>query len=303
VSVRSYPVPDGLDGQRLDQALSRMLGISRTRAAALVDRALVTVDGELVPRSARVLTDQTLTVEDPEAAPAVRPLVDLPVLHADADIIVVDKPVGMAAHASPGWEGPTVVDALAQAGYQIAQVGPEERYGIVHRLDVGTSGVMVVAKSARAYTALKRAFKSREVLKVYHALVQGHPDPASGTIDAPIGRDPRHAHRFAVTADGRPSVTHYETLESHRYASLLEITLETGRTHQIRVHMAALHHPCCGDRTYGADPVLAERLGLTRQWLHAVRLGLRHPGTGQQVEFTSPYPPDLAAALEMIRTV
>ncbi len=303
MSVRSYPVPDGLDGQRLDQALSRMLGISRTRAAALVDRALVTVDGELVPRSARVLTDQTLTVEDPEAAPAVRPLVDLPVLHADADIIVVDKPVGMAAHASPGWEGPTVVDALAQAGYQIAQVGPEERYGIVHRLDVGTSGVMVVAKSARAYTALKRAFKSREVHKVYHALVQGHPDPASGTIDAPIGRDPRHAHRFAVTADGRPSVTHYETLESHRYASLLEITLETGRTHQIRVHMAALHHPCCGDRTYGADPVLAERLGLTRQWLHAVRLGLRHPGTGQQVEFTSPYPPDLAAALEMIRTV
>jgi 23S rRNA pseudouridine1911/1915/1917 synthase len=247
------------------------------------------------------MADQTVTVEDPQAAPAVRPVMDLPVLYADDDIIVVDKPVGMAAHASPGWEGATVVDALAQAGYRIAEVGSDERQGIVHRLDVGTSGVMVVAKSPRAYSALKRAFKAREVHKVYHALVQGHPDPAAGTIEAPIGRDPRHAHRFAVIADGRPSVTHYETLENHRYASLLEITLETGRTHQIRVHMAAVHHPCCGDRTYGADPVLGERLGLTRQWLHAVRLGFRHPGTGERVEFSSPYPQDLAAALETIR--
>jgi len=301
VSVRTYPVPDGLEGQRLDQALSRMLGISRTRAAELVDQALVTLDGELVPKSARVLADQTVTVEDPEAAPAARPAMDLPVLYADEDIIVVDKPVGMAAHASPGWDGPTVVDALAKAGYRIAEVGSEERYGIVHRLDVGTSGVMVVAKSAPAYSALKRAFKTRQVHKVYHALVQGHPDPATGTVDAPIGRDPRHSHKFAVTAGGRPSITHYETLESHHYASLLEIRLETGRTHQIRVHMAALHHPCCGDRTYGADPTLSERLGLTRQWLHAVRLGFRHPGTGQQVEFGSPYPADLAAALEIIR--
>lgn len=226
---------------------------------------------------------------------------DLPVIHADDDILVVNKPVGMAAHASPGWDGPTVVAALARSGYQIAPVGAEERHGIVHRLDVGTSGVMVVAKSARAYSALKRDFKERRVTKVYHALVQGHPDPSAGTVDAPIGRDPRHQHRFAVTAGGRPSITHYETLESHRFASLVEVHLETGRTHQIRVHMAAVRHPCCGDLTYGADPALTQRLGLSRQWLHAVRLEFKHPGTGAKVAFTSPYPPDLAHALEVIR--
>ncbi|HPJ19775.1 MAG TPA: RluA family pseudouridine synthase, partial [Actinomycetota bacterium] len=236
---------------------------------------------------------------DTPAAP--RPDMDLPVLYADEDIIVVDKPVGMAVHASPGWEGATVVAALAGAGYQIAEVGSEERYGVVHRLDVGTSGVMVVARSHRAYSALKRDFKNRDVDKTYHALVQGHPDPSDGTVDAPIGRDPRHSHRFAVIADGRPSVTHYQTLEGHRFASLLEIGLETGRTHQIRVHMSALKHPCCGDLTYGADPVLSQRLGLSRQWLHAVRLTFRHPGTGALVTFESPYPADLAHALEVIR--
>lgn len=301
MNERTYPVPDGLEGQRLDQALSRMIGVSRSKAADLIDMALVTLDGELVPKSARVSADQTVTVTEADApAPQVSTM-ELPVLYADEDIIVVDKPVGMAVHASPGWDGPTVVDALARAGYQIAEVGAEERYGVVHRLDVGTSGVMVVAKSARAYSALKRAFKNREVAKTYHALVQGHPDPAAGTVDAPIGRDPRHNHRFAVTADGRYSITHYETLESHRYASLLEIGLETGRTHQIRVHMSAIHHPCCGDLTYGADPRLAERLDLQRQWLHAVRLGFKHPGTGEQVSFTSPYPQDLQHALDVIR--
>ncbi len=301
MTERSYHVPEGLDGQRLDQALSRMLGLSRTRAAELVDLAQVTVEGELMPKSARVLTDQVIVVTDLDQPVAAEPAMELPVLYADEDIIVVDKPVGMAAHASPGWEGPTVVGALARAGYQIAPVGSDERQGIVHRLDVGTSGVMVVAKSARAYSALKRAFKNREVEKTYHALVQGRPDPSVGTVDAPIGRDPRHQHRFAVTADGRPSVTHYETLESHRYASLLQIRLETGRTHQIRVHMSAIRHPCCGDVVYGADPTLATRLGLKRQWLHAVGLEFRHPGTGAVVSFGSEYPSDLAHALDLIR--
>jgi 23S rRNA pseudouridine1911/1915/1917 synthase len=301
MSQRRYFVPEGLEGQRLDQALARMLGLSRSKAADLVDRALVTVDGQLVPKSARVSAAQDVMVADLDEPLPQPSRMELPVLHADDDIIVVDKPVGMAAHASPGWDGPTVVGALARAGYQIDPVGPEERHGIVHRLDVGTSGVMVVARSARAYSALKRDFKQRRVVKTYHALVQGHPDPPAGTVDAPSGRDPRHAHRFSVTAGGRPSVTHYETLESHRYATLLEIQLETGRTHQIRVHMSAIRHPCCGDITYGADPVLAERLGLGRQWLHAVSLGLRHPGTGEQVVFTSAYPTDLAHALEIIR--
>ena len=183
-------------------------------------------------------------------------------------------------HPSPGWTGPTVVGHLAGAGFRIATSGASERQGIVQRLDVGTSGVMVICKSEHAYSRLKNAFRHREVDKTYHALVQGHPDPLEGTIDAPIGRHPKSDWKFAVMADGRPSVTHYSTLEAHRFASLLEVHLETGRTHQIRVHMAALKHPCVGDHLYGADPTLAARVGLDRQWLHAVRARLRAPRVG-----------------------
>jgi 23S rRNA pseudouridine1911/1915/1917 synthase len=159
---------------------------------------------------------------------------------------------------------------------------------------------MVVAKSERAYSSLKQAFRDRAVDKRYHALVQGHPDPLRGTIDAPIARHPSGDGRFAVVAGGRPAVTHYDTIEAFRAASLAEVTLETGRTHQIRVHMAAVRHQCVGDRLYGADPVLAARLGLSRQWLHAVRLGFAHPADGRRVEFASPYPADLAHALEVL---
>jgi 23S rRNA pseudouridine1911/1915/1917 synthase len=215
--------------------------------------------------------------------------------------VVLDKPVGIAVHPSPGWSGPTVVGHLAAAGFRIATSGASERQGIVQRLDVGTSGVMVICKGERAYSVLKNAFRHRTVDKVYHALVQGHPDPLSGTIDAPIGRHPKADYKFAVMAEGRHSVTHYETLEAHRFASLLEVHLETGRTHQIRVHMAALKHPCVGDLTYGADPTLAQRIGLERQWLHAVRLGFEHPDSGEHVEYESTYPADLAHALEVIR--
>ncbi|MFL6133480.1 MAG: RluA family pseudouridine synthase, partial [Nocardioidaceae bacterium] len=215
--------------------------------------------------------------------------------------VVIDKPVGVAVHPSPGWSGPTVVGHLVAAGFQIATSGAAERQGIVQRLDVGTSGVMVIAKSEYAYSRLKNAFRRRTVDKVYHALVQGHPDPLQGTVDAPIGRHPRHDYKFAVMAGGKSSVTHYETLEAHRFASLLEVHLETGRTHQIRVHMAALNHPCLGDLTYGADPRLAERVGLTRQWLHAVRLGFEHPDSGEYVEYESDYPDDLQHALDTLR--
>ncbi|MFN7124111.1 MAG: RluA family pseudouridine synthase, partial [Hydrogenophaga sp.] len=184
---------------------------------------------------------------------------------------------------------------------RIATSGASERQGIVQRLDVGTSGVMVICKSETAYSRLKNAFRRRDVDKVYHALVQGHPDPFEGTVDAPIGRHPSSDWKFGVMADGKSSVTHYRTLEAHRFASLLEIHLETGRTHQIRVHMSALKHPCVGDLTYGADPTLARRVKLERQWLHAVRLGFEHPDTGEHVEFSTDYPDDLAAALEIIR--
>jgi len=214
--------------------------------------------------------------------------------------VVVDKPVGVAAHPSPGWTGPTVIGGLAGAGYRISTSGAAERQGIVHRLDVGTSGLMVVAKSEYAYSRLKQAFRDRTVEKTYHALVQGHPDPLRGTVDAPIGRHPTADYKWAVVAGGKPSITHYEVVEAFRAASLCEIHLETGRTHQIRVHFSALRHPCVGDLTYGADPTLSARLGLTRQWLHAVRLGFSHPGTDEWVEFESEYPDDLARALELI---
>ena len=302
---RSVIVPDGLAGERLDAALARMFGLSRTRAADLVRDGYVTLDGSTPAKSDRVSPGAMLDVvipslEDPVAV-VPETVEGITIIHDDDAIVVIDKPVGVAAHPSPGWTGPTVVGHLAGAGFRISTSGAAERKGIVQRLDVGTSGVMVIAKSEYAYSVLKDAFRNRIVDKIYHALVQGHPDPLRGTVDAPIGRHPRHDYKFAVMAGGKDSITHYETLEAHRFASLLEIHLETGRTHQIRVHMSALKHPCLGDLTYGADPVLAERVGLTRQWLHAVRLGFEHPDSGDYVEYESPYPDDLSRALETLR--
>jgi 23S rRNA pseudouridine1911/1915/1917 synthase len=301
---RSLPVPDGLEGERLDAALARLFGFSRSRAAALVEGGHVQLDGGAAAKSDRVRAGGWLEVElpDPPSPVVVVPqrVEGMSIVHDDDDIVVVDKPVGVAAHPSPGWSGPTVVGGLAGAGFRVSTSGAAERQGVVHRLDVGTSGLMVVAKSERAYTVLKRQFRLRTVDKVYHALVQGHPDPSRGTVDAPIDRHPGHDARWAVVAGGRPSVTHYDTLEAFPAASLLEIHLETGRTHQIRVHMSALRHPCVGDLAYGADPALAARLGLHRQWLHAVRLRFDHPGTGERVEFESPYPADLQRALDLL---
>ena len=301
---RLVAVPDGLDGERLDAALARMFGLSRSRAAELITDGLVLLDGRTAAKSDRVLAGDPLQVTLPAPAEPTRPVKveGLVVLYEDDDIVVIDKPRGVAAHPTPGWSGPTVTGGLAAAGHTIATSGAAERQGIVHRLDANTTGVMVVAKSERAYSALKRAFRERTVDKRYHALVQGHPDPLRGTVDAPIGRHPSGDGRFAVVSDGRPSVTHYDTLEAFRAASLVSVDLETGRTHQIRVHMAAIRHPCVGDLLYGADPVLAARLGLTRQWLHAVSLTFAHPAYGREVSFTSPYPPDLAHALDVLRT-
>ena len=301
---RTLPVPDGLEGARVDAALAKMLGFSRTFAAEVADAGGVSLDGRTLGKSDRLHAGGLLEVSwtprrDPEVVPIAVP--DLGIAYDDDDIVVVDKPAGVAAHPSIGWEGPTVLGALSAAGFRIATTGAAERQGIVHRLDVGTSGLMVVAKTERAYAVLKAAFKEREVEKVYHAVVQGHPDPLAGTIDAPIGRHPSHSWRFAVMPDGKPSVTHYETLEAFPGASLLEIHLETGRTHQIRVHLAAHRHPCVGDPLYGADPTLSARLGLTRQWLHAHRLAFEHPGMGEWMSFTSPYPDDFQHALDVLR--
>lgn len=297
-------VPEGLAGERVDSALARLLGLSRTRASELVASGLVKVDGVTPAKSDRVLPGSIIeaSIRAPRVATIVPIAVDdLKIIHDDHDIIVVDKPVGVAAHPSVGWTGPTVLGHLAAAGFRISTSGAPERRGIVHRLDVGTSGLMAVAKSEHAYTVMKQAFRDRTVDKTYHALVQGHPDPSTGTIDAPIARHPKHDFKFTVRADGRASVTHYDTLEAHRYASLLTIKLETGRTHQIRVHMSAVKHPCVGDLQYGADPTLSAKVGLERQWLHAHKLGFIHPRTGNYVEFESDYPDDLQHALDLIR--
>ncbi|MGX5717062.1 RluA family pseudouridine synthase [Arthrobacter sp. MAHUQ-56] len=297
-------IEEAFGGTRADAGLAGILGISRSVAASLLAGGHVLHGGKALGKSAKLVAGDVLDITVPEQRNPLEvveePVEGLNILLDDDDFVVVDKPVGVAAHPSPGWVGPTVVGGLAAAGYRISTSGAPERAGIVHRLDVGTSGVMVVAKSERAYTALKRAFKERTVDKVYHAVVQGLPDPLTGTIDAPIGRHPGHDWRFAVIEDGRPSVTHYEVLEAFGKASLVEVHLETGRTHQIRVHFSALRHPCAGDLTYGADPRLAANLGLTRQWLHARELSFDHPVTGERVTVSSDYPQDLAYALDIL---
>jgi 23S rRNA pseudouridine1911/1915/1917 synthase len=301
---RQVPVPEGLDGERLDAALVRMFGLSRAKATELIGDGSVLVGGRAAAKSDRVPAGEWLDVTLPPPAvapPQPEPVPGLAIRYEDADIVVVDKPPGVAAHPTPGWEGPTVLQGLLATGHAVATSGAAERQGIVHRLDANTSGLMVVAKSESGYSALKRAFRERSVDKRYHALVQGHPDPLRGTVDAPIGRHPSGDGRFAVVSGGRPSVTHYDTVEAFPAASLVEIGLETGRTHQIRVHMAAIRHPCAGDLRYGADPVLARRLGLSRQWLHATALSFAHPADGRQLEFRSDYPADLSGALDVLR--
>jgi 23S rRNA pseudouridine1911/1915/1917 synthase len=302
--IRSLSIPDGLNGERVDAALSRLLGLSRNVIVGLIDAEEVIKDGKPVSKSFKVSTADQIEITMPaakgEAKLTATPIDGLDVVYDDEYVIVINKPVGIAAHPSPGWQGATVVGAIFAAGYQLATSGAAERQGVVHRLDVGTSGLMVVAKNEIAYSSLKDQFRNRTVSKIYHALVQGHMDPTTGTIDAPIDRHPREDYRFAVVANGKPSITHYKTLEVFPAVSLLEIELETGRTHQIRVHFSALHHPLVGDLTYGADPSLAQRLSIARPWLHAKVLAFNHPATGERISFTAEYPADLTRSLGLL---
>ena len=302
--IRSLSIPDGLNGERVDAALSRLLGLSRNVIVGLIDAQEVIKDGKPVAKSFKVSTADQIEITMPaakgEAKLTATPIDGLDVVFDDEYVIVINKPVGIAAHPSPGWQGATVVGAIFAAGYQLATSGAAERQGVVHRLDVGTSGLMVVAKNEIAYSSLKDQFRNRTVSKIYHALVQGHMDPTTGTIDAPIDRHPREDYRFAVVANGKPSITHYKTLEVFPAVSLMEIELETGRTHQIRVHFSALHHPLVGDLTYGADPSLAQRLSISRPWLHAKDLAFNHPVTGERISFTAEYPADLTRSLALL---
>jgi 23S rRNA pseudouridine1911/1915/1917 synthase len=305
--IRNLSIPEGLNQERVDAALSRLLGLSRNVIVGLIEHGEISKDGKAVGKSDRVVTGDQLEILLPAVKGGAKlvatPIDGLKVVYDDEYLIVIDKPVGIAAHPSPGWQGATVVGAIFAAGYQLATSGAAERQGVVHRLDVGTSGLMVVAKNEVAYSNLKDQFRDRTVSKVYHALAQGHMDPTVGTIDAPIDRHPREDYRFAVVANGKPSITHYKTLEVFPAVTLLEIELETGRTHQIRVHFSALHHPLVGDLTYGSDPALATRLGITRPWLHAKKLAFDHPASGERLSFNAEYPADLTRSLEVLSDI
>jgi 23S rRNA pseudouridine1911/1915/1917 synthase len=297
-------IPEGLHNERVDAALARLLGISRSTIVELIEAGEVTRAGKIIGKSDRVQENEHIEVLMPpqKTAPELTatPVEGLEIIYNDENIIVINKPAGVAAHPSPGWHGPTVIGAVIAAGFTVTTSGAAERQGVVHRLDVGTTGLMVLAKDESSYSNLKDQFRERTVKKVYHALVQGHMDPSEGTIDAPIDRHPKEDYRFAVVLDGKPSITHYRTLEYFPAVSLLEIELETGRTHQIRVHFAALHHPLVGDMTYGADHTIATRLELKRPWLHAKELRFNHPVTGSPLAFTSEYPVELTRTLSLL---
>jgi len=301
---RVISIPEGLDQERVDAALARMLGLSRSVVVDLIESGEISKAGKVVTKSDKVSTGDVLEILMPTAKMpptlTATPIEGLDVVFNDEHIIVINKPAGVAAHPSPGWQGPTVIGAIIAGGYNVSTSGAAERQGVVHRLDVGTTGLMVVAKDEASYANLKDQFRERVVKKVYHAMVQGHMDPSEGTIDAPINRHPREDYRFAVVADGKPSITHYKSLELFPAVSLLEIELETGRTHQIRVHFSALHHPLVGDLTYGADHTIAERLEMHRPWLHARQLAFTHPITGECLSFECEYPSDLTRSLETL---
>jgi len=286
-------------GERLDVFLSRAVaGLSRSHARRLIDDGLVTVDGAAERPSYRLPAGARITATIPpaeEAEPAAE-RIPITVIYQDEDVIVVDKPPGLTVHPAPGHPGGTLVNALLALAPELADVGDKIRPGIVHRLDRDTSGLLVIARNERARVGLTRQLKQREVSKTYLALVQGVPQPPQGTIEAPIGRHPRNRKKMAVIAGGREAETRYRLREEIDGFALLEVEPVTGRTHQIRVHLAAIGHPVVGDTTYGKRSQI-----VGRQFLHAWRLAFDLPSSGRRVEFESPLPADLRAALERLR--
>jgi 23S rRNA pseudouridine1911/1915/1917 synthase len=282
-------------GQRVDAYLASLRkDLSRAHLQRLIKEGHVLVNGAAVKPSAKLQAGDAIQVSVPDAPPSQLTPQELPltVVYQDLHIVVIDKSPGVTVHPGPGHPAGTLVNALIARYPEIAGVGGEQRPGIVHRLDAGTSGLMVVARSPLAYQSLIRQFRDRQVLKVYLALVRGHPKPAEGVIDAPLGRNPRDRKRMSVVARGREALTEYHTVRRYDGYALLEVRLHTGRTHQIRVHLSTLGHPVAGDPQYGGRVPF-----LRRQFLHAHRLGFAHPATGEPVEFTSPLPEDLREAL------
>lgn len=299
---RLVPAPDALVGKRFDVAVAKMLGISRAKAADLIETGQARVLGRDIAKSSSLQAGETVEFDIVEERSEPEPIAhDMAVVYEDDDVVVVDKPVGVAAHASVGWTGPTVLGSLLDRGVRITSYGAAGRQGIVSRLDVGTSGLMLVCKSELAYVEMRRQFAEHEVVKIYHALVQGNLKEDKATIEAPIGRAKVSDFRFCVTPAGKEAITHWDVMERFGEATLVSVNLETGRTHQIRVHFSSIGHPLVGDPMYGANPQLSETLGLERQWLHAMQLEFRHPHTHVWTTVRSHYPVDLQHALDVMR--
>jgi 23S rRNA pseudouridine1911/1915/1917 synthase len=294
-----HRVPDDAAGTRLDRYLASLPAVrSRAVAGRLLADDGVRVDGQVRPKSHRLVGGEELELQLPPADADDRLVAeDVPmrIAYADEHLLVVDKPAGIVVHPAPGHRSGTLVHGLLT--HDVAG-GDEDRPGIVHRLDRDTSGLMVVARSDEVYRRLQSLVRRRELERHYRALVVGRPRSRRGTIEAPIGRDRRDPLRRSLDSDAsRPAVTHFELVELLPRHALLDVRLETGRTHQIRVHLAAIDLPVAGDPVYGRP----EELGLQRQFLHAARLAFVHPVTGRRVEAGSPLPDDLAAALEAAR--
>ena len=299
---RLVPAPDALVGKRFDVAVAKMLGISRAKAADLIETGQARVLGRDIAKSSSLQAGETVEFDIVEERSEPEPIAhDMAVVYEDDDVVVVDKPVGVAAHASVGWTGPTVLGRLLGRGVRITPSRAAGRQGIVSRLDVGTSGLMLVCKSELAYVEMRRQFAEHEVVKTYHALVQGNLKEDKATIEAPIGRAKVSDFRFCVTPAGKEAITHWDVMERFGEATLVSVNLETGRTHQIRVHFSSIGHPLVGDPMYGANPQLSEALGLERQWLHAMQLEFRHQRTHVWTTVRSHYPVDLQHALDVMR--
>lgn len=285
------------DGSRVDVVLADWLGAPRAQVQQDIADGLVTVRGHPVAKSYRVAEGDRLIVAQPapqEPMPAPEPV---PVRYEDEHLAVIAKPAGLVVHSGAGVHGSaTLVAALQSMGMTLAPGDDPQRPGIVHRLDRGTSGLLVVAKSAAARTGLVATFKRHDVDRRYWALVEGVPEPPSATVDAAIARSSGNRTKFTVSNQGRRAVSHYDVEEDFGRVAVVAVRLETGRTHQVRVHMAAVGHPVVGDRTYGAAAALADELELARPALHATRLGFDHPVTGERIQVDEPLPDDLAHA-------
>jgi 23S rRNA pseudouridine1911/1915/1917 synthase len=293
-------------GRRLDEVVAELAGVSRAQAARWAGDGLVEVDGRPRAKSHRLSGGERLAWSPPPAPPAGAPLAEdrpLAVRYEDDRLLVVAKPAGLVVHPGPGHPAGTLVNALLGRPQTSLSGGGggADRPGIVHRLDKDTSGLLLVAKDDATHLALARDLAAHRVERRYLALVQGRLPAETGTVDAPVGRHPRDRKRMAVVPGGRRAVTSWRVLETFPAVQLAEASLETGRTHQVRVHLASLRHPLVGDRTYGADPALAARLGVARPFLHAWRLAFAHPADGHRVELTEPLPPDLQAVLDRLR--